>query len=66
MRNMKMQWGNWKKEILIADDEFPVRTAVRKTLEKEYVVLEAVDGEQAVDMAHSQRPDLILMDIMCV
>jgi two-component system response regulator len=28
-----------------------------------YTVLQAIDGEQGVDMAHSERPDLILMDL---
>lgn len=53
-----------KKKILVADDEPSIRRAVRKILEKDHVVLEASDGEQAIDMARVQRPDLILMDIM--
>ena len=53
-----------KKKILVADDEPSIRRAVRKILEKDYLVLEASDGEQAIDMARVQRPDLILMDIM--
>lgn len=28
-----------------------------------YTVLQAIDGEQGVDMALSERPDLILMDL---
>ncbi len=51
-----------KKKILIADDELSIRILIRKFLSKDYVVLEAPDGEEAVNMARSQKPDLILLD----
>ncbi len=50
--------------ILIADDEPNIRLLVRGMLGKDHLVLEAGDGEEAVNMAHSRKPDLILMDIM--
>jgi CheY-like chemotaxis protein len=53
-----------KKKILIADDEPSVRLTVIRMLEKDYVVIEATDGQEAVDIAKGQRPDLILMDLM--
>ncbi len=53
-----------KKRILIADDEPGVRLTVTRMLEKDYVVLEANDGKEALDIAKGQRPDLILMDLM--
>ena len=53
-----------KKKILIADDEPSVRLLVKRLLSKKYIVLEASDGEEAVSMAYSEKPDLILMDIM--
>jgi two-component system response regulator VicR len=53
-----------RKKILIVDDEADIRRLLKSTLGKDYVILEASDGEEAVDMAHSQKPDLILMDIM--
>jgi len=52
------------KKILIADDEPGIRQLVRRILGKDYVVIEAQNGEEAVNIAHSQKPDLILMDIM--
>ena len=52
------------KKILIADDEPSVRSLVKKLLGKSYIVLEANDGEEAVNMALNQKPDLILMDIL--
>jgi two-component system, OmpR family, alkaline phosphatase synthesis response regulator PhoP len=53
-----------KKKVLAVDDEIVVRRLVRDILSKDYVVLEASNGEEAVNMAHSQKPDLILMDMM--
>ncbi len=53
-----------KKKILIADDEPSIRLTVRRMLDKDYIVLEATNGEEAVDIAQGQKPDLILMDLM--
>jgi CheY-like chemotaxis protein len=53
-----------KKKILIADDETGIRTVLGKMLSKDYIVLEAANGEEAVEIAKVQRPDLILMDLI--
>ncbi|MCK4368492.1 MAG: response regulator [Dehalococcoidales bacterium] len=53
-----------RKKILITDDEENIRLLVSSMLGKDYVVLGASDGREAVDMARSQQPDLILMDIL--
>ena len=53
-----------KKKVLVVDDETAVRKLVRKILSKYYDVLEAQNGEEAVNMAQSQKPDVILMDMM--
>ncbi len=54
-----------KKTILIVDDEKPIVDILVYNLEKEgYKTLEANDGLAAVDIALSQKPDLILLDIM--
>ncbi len=52
------------KRILIADDEEAVRSLVKRLLGKNYKVIEADDGEEAVKVAVNQKPDLILMDIL--
>ncbi len=53
-----------KKTILIVDDNADNRELVVKVLKKNgYATIEAMDGEQAFDMAVSLKPDLILMDI---
>ena len=53
-----------KKRILIADDEPSIRLIVTRMLDKDYIVLEATNGEEAVDIAGRERPDIILMDLM--
>ena len=53
-----------KKKILIVDDEPTVIKVLSKLLNKHYVVIKARNGEEAVGMAGSQKPDLILMDLM--
>ncbi|MFH1381709.1 MAG: response regulator [Chloroflexota bacterium] len=53
-----------KKKLLIADDEANIRLMVRKTFEGKYVVLEAKNGQEAVDLALRHFPDIILMDVM--
>ena len=52
------------KRILIADDEPSVRLVVTRMLGGDYVVLEAANGEEAVEIAKEQKPALILMDLM--
>jgi DNA-binding response OmpR family regulator len=50
--------------LLIADDEPHILELVRATLEDERVrVLEAGDGEMALDLAMAERPDVILLDV---
>ena len=54
-----------KKTILIVDDEKPIVDMLIYNLEKEgYKTIEAYDGETGIEMAFSQKPDLILLDIM--
>ncbi len=53
-----------KKKILVADDEQSIRSLVTRFLSNKYAILEAEDGEEAIEMSRSQKPDLILLDIM--
>jgi len=53
------------KKILIVDDQLEVRELVQVTLEiGDYQILAAENGQQALDVAHAERPDIILLDIM--
>lgn len=53
-----------KKKILIADDEPSIRLLVRSILSYNYTVIEAADGQEAVEAALKHKPALILMDIL--
>jgi len=53
-----------KQKILVADDEPGIRLIISRLLEEEYIVLEAADGKEAIDIAKEQQPVLILMDLM--
>jgi len=55
---------NDKRKILVVDDEPNVRKLLHTLLKKNFTVLEAEDGSQAVEIAGVEKPDLILMDIM--
>lgn len=51
--------------ILVADDEKEIRELLRLYMENAgYRVIEAEDGQQALDILRSQRIDLCLLDIM--
>jgi CheY-like chemotaxis protein len=50
--------------ILVVEDNEPSRDALARRLERRgYTVVLATDGQQAVTVAHSANPDLILMDL---
>jgi DNA-binding response OmpR family regulator len=54
-----------KAKILIIDDEDDYRASTRALLEGEgYQVIEATTGAEGLDVARTQRPDLIVLDIM--
>ena len=53
-----------RRKILVVDDELYIRLLVKSALGGDYTILEASDGEEAIEIARSQKPDLILMDIM--
>ena len=58
-------YNDYKKTILVVDDEKMIINLLKHNLEKEgYNVIEAQDGLEAIDVAISQKPDLILLDIM--
>jgi two-component system alkaline phosphatase synthesis response regulator PhoP len=53
-----------KKKILIVDDEPNIRLLLTRMLSNDYTILEATDGQEAVDLARDLKPDLILMDLL--
>ena len=54
-----------KGKILVVDDEIYIVHILDFSLGMEgYEVVTALDGEQALEKAHAEHPDLIVLDIM--
>jgi DNA-binding response OmpR family regulator len=52
-------------KVLVIDDEAPIRLLCRVNLEAEGIeVAEAGDGEAGLEVARTEEPDAILLDIM--
>lgn len=52
--------------VVIAEDHHLVRQGIRALLEKQshiHVIGEAQDGQEALDLTHSLKPDVLLLDI---
>lgn len=54
------------KKILVADDEIHILQIVKFNLQKRggYEVIIAKNGEEALELAKAEKPDLILSDVM--
>ena len=53
------------KKILIVEDEAPLRNAVTDILTFEgFTVFQAKNGQEGLDLALKEHPDLILLDLM--
>jgi signal transduction histidine kinase len=50
--------------LLVADDEPDMLRFLKSQLSPRYQIIEAVDGQQAVDKAKQLLPDIILLDMM--
>jgi two-component system, OmpR family, alkaline phosphatase synthesis response regulator PhoP len=54
-----------KKRILLVDDESDLVEMVKMRLgANDYDVIVASDGQEALDKARSEKPDLIILDVM--
>jgi two-component system phosphate regulon response regulator PhoB len=54
-----------KGTLLIVDDQADIRKLIRMTLEFEgYTLVEAQDGAEALRLAKSSKPELMLLDVM--
>jgi CheY-like chemotaxis protein len=49
--------------LLVEDNEANLDMLSRRLLRRGYEILIAVDGKEAIDMAATEHPDLILMDL---
>ena len=53
------------KRILVVDDETQMVDMVKMRLEaNDYLVLTAYDGQEALEKARREKPDLIILDLM--
>jgi two-component system, cell cycle response regulator DivK len=51
------------KVLVVEDNEMNRDMLSRRLMRRGFHVIFAVDGEQGVDLARSERPDIILMDM---
>jgi len=56
--------GTGRPTVLVADDEPDMLRYLKSQLSTHYQVLEAVDGQQAVEKAAQFLPDIIVLDMM--
>lgn len=55
---------NGKRTVLVVEDFFDSRLLVKTMLEiAGYLVVEAADGQEAIEITRREQPDLILMDL---
>jgi two-component system alkaline phosphatase synthesis response regulator PhoP len=53
-----------KKKVLVVDDEMYIGQLIKKALGNNYNVILASNGEDALNAARTEHPDLVLMDIL--
>ena len=53
-----------RASILIVEDNAELRTLVKETFAAQYRVWEATNGEEGLDIATTQLPDIIISDVM--
>ena len=54
-----------REKILIVDDEMATLLPLKRSLEAQgYIVIEAYDGYQAIEKAKTEKPELIVLDLM--
>lgn len=64
LRPEELSATNGQPRVLIADDEPDMLRFLKTQLSRHFQVLEAVDGQQAVDKACQFLPDLVVCDMM--
>jgi DNA-binding response OmpR family regulator len=50
--------------VLICDDEPSLRELIRVSLDGPYRFVEADDGEESLELARRERPDVVILDMM--
>ena len=60
---MLSEGGEMAKVLLIEDNEMNRDMLSRRLIRRGFQVVFAMDGQQGVDLARSEQPDIILMDM---
>jgi signal transduction histidine kinase len=63
-RTEEVVCNNGRPRVLIAEDEADMLRFLKSQLKEQFQVLEAVDGQQAIEKAGQFLPDIILCDMM--
>ncbi len=50
--------------MLVVDDNDDIRTFIKESFDKEYRIVEAIDGKKGIEVALEYIPDIIISDIM--
>lgn len=50
--------------LLVIDDNADIRTYIRSIFETDYQIIDAVDGEEGLQLATSTLPDIVMCDLM--
>ena len=58
------QMAGFLATVLICDDEPSLRELIRLSLDGPYRFLEADDGEESLELARRERPDVVILDMM--
>jgi len=53
-----------KKILIVEDDKFLRELVVTSLTKKNYIVLEALDGEEGIKKTKEEKPDLVLLDLV--
>ena len=62
---LALMGNNGMEKILFIEDEPTLQKTVGEILKQEgYTILEALDGEIGLEIAKSEKPDLILLDLI--
>jgi signal transduction histidine kinase len=64
LRPVETATNGTRPTLLVADDEPDMLRFLKSQLTRHYRVIEAVDGQQAIDKASQFLPDIILLDMM--
>ncbi len=60
-----MGFFNKKKKILVVEDEPDIQAGIRARLElDDFDVITAANGQEGVQVARAEKPDLIILDVM--